>query len=325
MATLTVGDTGADLDTGWTGISHNQGVTVGSSVQICLEGCDMDTNPVCTGIGTTGGGNKLNGQYFGSPLPLIAADVPTCVLNEFRDDIRVDNFNLETGEIDMTILLTSRVHQGVSTSFPCPVCNAPERIGASGTCRFGPDEGKRCTVGGLTNFGPTSADCKPNPVDNIGNLRIDLPLTTSTKTQDGRAFQCLPQSAGGSGGRCPCENQLKQNDCASACNEGMCPSGLSPGVDQVCCRDEANGRRGCFAANEDVTRSGVPAIPYADANAQTGAWPDPTYPKTALGGALATPFCIPATTDNVVNSVAGLAGPGALILPGPVLIENTVP
>jgi hypothetical protein len=321
IITLTVGN-GADLDTGWTGLSHNQGVTVGSSVSVCLQDCDLDTNPVCSGTGPTGGSGKLNGRYFGSPLPLIAGDVPTCVLNEFRQDIRMDKLDLVTGELDMTVLLTSRVHQGLDTNSPCPVCSARNaQVGSSGRCIGGPDDGKSCTVGGITPFGPTSEDCRPDPQDNIGNLEINLPLSTDSGTLSGTGFQCLPPPSG-SGGRCPCENQLKPNDCGTGCNESTCPSGLEPGIDQTCCRDNRGGKSACFVGGQDITRTGVRATPYTDPQALTGAWPDATYPKTALGGALATPFCIPATRENLVNSVAGLPGAGALILPGPMVIDK---
>ena len=46
---------------------------------------------------------------------------------------------------------------------------------------------------------------------------------------------------------------------------------------------------------------------------------DPTtYPKTTTGKLAAT-FCEAATESIAVNGVAGLPGPGALILPGDVM------
>ena len=81
--TLTVGEN-ADLDTGVSGISHNQGVTVGSKTFVCLKDCDLETDSVCTGTGETNTKGKtrtINGDTFGAPLPLLSGGVrmrPRC-------------------------------------------------------------------------------------------------------------------------------------------------------------------------------------------------------------------------------------------------------
>ncbi len=71
--------------------------------------------------------------------------------------------------------------------------------------------------------------------------------------------------------------------------------------------------------------SGTPCYPTAGGGAivRTGktdppapVWPDPMYPKTSTGGILVTTFCEAATGVGTIDSVTGLPGPGALILPG---------
>jgi hypothetical protein len=313
---LTVG-AGGDLDTGWTGISHNQGVVEGFTVFLCLEDCDQSTNSVCTGIGKTDatGSGSINGKYFGPPLPLSTGGVPVCVVNEYRDDITLGKYDLATGEQQMTVLLTSRVHQGIKIDQPCPICKGSSVIGAGGTCDGGPGyagNGRGCTVEGLTQFGNVSTKCLPDPANNIGNLTIDLPYTTESTLLAGDAFTCTPPPQG-SGGPCPCGQQKQRNDCDSACSEAQCPSGLEPGVDQKCCVKSGQGR-GCFEG--DIPSQGARGMP-------TPAWPDPTYPKTVDNASVATTFCIPATESVIVNNVAGLSGPGHSILPGPASVALT--
>ena len=330
--TLTVGDN-ADLDTGVSGISHNQGVTVGSQTFVCLQGCDLSTNPVCTGSGETNANGKtgtINGDTFGSPLPLLSGGVPVCVINEYRDDITLDSFDLSTGELAMKVRLLSKVHQTSTTEpAPCPNCkvSGTATIGAPGRCERGPNDGKPCTIDGLTSFGPTSKDCPPPGSNNVGNLEIDLDLTTAQVNLPIDGFEggatCLGPPAG-IGGACACPGQKRRNSCANEnnCSEANCPSGLEPGVDQLCCQGNSGVDLGCYpgqgAVETDIIRTGLASIAYADPATPSGAWPDPTYPKTtAVDGSLVSLFCIAATTSNVVNNVAGLPGPGAIILPGP--------
>ena len=304
---LTVG-TGSDLDIGWTGISHNQGVPEGFTVIVCLDDCDLSKTSVCTGTGTTDttGSPSINGRYFGPPLPLSRGGIPVCVLNEYRSDVALTRYDLATGEMHLIVRLTSKVHQGIRIDQPCPVCAGESAIGAAGTCDGGPGyrrNGRPCVVDGLTEFGNMSTDCLPDPANNIGDLDIDLPYTTESTILPGDAFECLspPQ---GPGGPCPCPHQRYQNLCDSTCSEAECPSGLGPGMDQKCCRRNEQGR-GCFEG--DVRSQGVRGAP-------TPAWPDHTYPKTIDDTALAAPFCIAATESVIVNGVAGLAGPGHSIL-----------
>jgi hypothetical protein len=127
-------------------------------------------------------------------------------------------------------------------------------------------------TGGISQFGNVSPDCPPNPTDNVGNLDIDLNSRTGTRT--------LTATIPCPGGRCWCAGQLQMNDCdtPSSCSAAVCPSGQLPGIDQTC-RLKSGQVRGCFIA-PDITRTGNGPVPAP-------AWPDPAYPKEAMGARLA--------------------------------------
>jgi hypothetical protein len=325
---------GADLDSGWTGVGHNQGVVIGAQSFVCLTDCDMTTDPECTGTGATGQGS-INGRTFGPPLPLVAADVATCVINEFLGDITVTNLNLQTGETQLNVTTNSQVFATGNKQRPCPTCSG-SGLGEQGTCKgFGPDVGKPCIVEGITDFGNTSSSCLPFAADDAGTLTISLPVTSGEARLD--ATITCP------GGKCPCpgggaSTPVKMNECLpnSPClppehPDSKCPSddvasGVNSGIDQACCQTGTTGAgspiiNGCFGVERgnpdddfDIIRNGTPAIPQP-------AWPDPTYPKIATGGAVASVFCIPPTNKSTINIPVGLGGPGTVILPGDACID----
>jgi len=82
----------------------------------------------------------------------------------------------------------------------------------------------------------------------------------------------------------------------------------------VCCSSDTT--TPCFPTAEDfgvagkIERNGV-------ALSVSPAWPDASYPKSG-SGTLVSVFCVPATTFGIVNTVAGLPGPAAMILPSAV-------
>jgi len=317
LLTTTIVD-GADLDAGWTGVGHNSGVVIGAAIYGCLQGCDTSTNPVCTGTGPTGPGS-LNGKTYGPPLPLLAADVATCVVNEFTEDITIRELNLQTGEVEMRLKLNSIVHLTGDKNNPCPTCSG-ETVGAVGKCRgLTPKLGQRCTTEGTTRrFGNTSSDCPPFVADNAGELEVELdPISSGTVAREAD-IPC-------SGGLCLCSgggNPPSMNECDDpfSCSEQVCidnggsedvRKGIQPGVDQQCCK-KARETIPCFTNVISRTGEAVPGEP---------AWPDPTYPKTATGGKVAGVFCIPPTNSNTINQPTGLGGPGAFLLPGSARVE----
>jgi hypothetical protein len=298
---------GADLDTGWVGIGHDQEVVIDAQAFACLDGCNTTTDPECTGTGPTGHGS-LNDRLFGPPLPLLAADVATCVVNEWlatgdQPALEIRNLDLRTGEAEMAIALRPIVFLTGNKQRPCPTCTG-RSVGETGVCIGGRRAGLRCTTQGRTvRLGNTSSDCLPPAADNAGELVVVLdPVTTGTSTR--------PATIPCAGGLCPCPGQDKVNNCRGGV--GACRSSAScPDPTQPCCQT-GDGLNGCFVG--DVVRTGTAATAQP-------LWPDPTYPKLAEGTKLAATFCIPATNSSNINTPVGLPGPGAAILPGNVCVD----
>ncbi len=191
---------GSDLDNGWTGTSHNFPVIGGSTLKYCLSGCDGTTTFECTASGTTGAGgatDSLNGPTFGAPLPLLAANVPVCVVNQYQDPTLTGTFNLQTGAAGSAaspnqVNLNSMVY--LRTTFPevCPRCNVPGgggQIGSVGKCsNTAKNSGADCRVDGeVTVAGKglylLSSACTPlNDSGQPTTLDIKLPFTTGEAT-----------------------------------------------------------------------------------------------------------------------------------------------
>jgi len=131
---------GSDLDYGWTGTFHNFGFTGGSALKLCLTQCDTRTNPLCGACGPTGLGS-INTATFGPPLPILAANVPLCVVNRFVPGEAVTGTaDIEKGDLNITVGLLSDIFV-TTPGEVCPRCT-------DGTCTSGANTGKTCTVDG---------------------------------------------------------------------------------------------------------------------------------------------------------------------------------
>jgi hypothetical protein len=301
--------TGTDLDNGFSGDSHNFPVIEGSKLELCLSNCNNTDDPICDTCARTGQGTG-NGFTFGPPLPLVAGGVPVCVINRYKNNfLSAGTANIATGEITGTIDLLSQV---ITTppSRVCPRCTGGGNvIGGQGTCDGGPSNGQSCTIEGLVRVNsdnppisnalyPLSSDCLPGGLgtENAGTLDIGLPLTTGTTTKTGR-----------------CPGQTQDDACGNGATCGDTCSSTPPlkgGVNQTCCSNEPS--RPCFPTRGGGTimRTGSPVVPQPPWDTDKE-----TYPKTSSGERVVAIFCIPATQSSTVNQVAGLPGPGALILP----------
>ena len=314
---LVVANSGTDLDIGWTGISHNFPVVANSTLSACLRSCGPDGTPPCDLQASVGPGTP-NGETFGAPLPLLAASVPVCVVNEWNPTVGTPMGTADplTGELNFQINLTSKVHLTSPTQV-CPRCK-------NGQCDSGPNQNKSCTVDATLvvaqAFGDKTYDlsraCPPDPGTLAASLDIRLPLTSglavlagpkpcAAKPGEPRGVPVQDDNCFGEG----CGDGCSGSACASM---GTDPSSGNPvcvdakgGLGQNCC----NGTP-CFptAGGGSIIRTGKPVIPSPP-------FPEQTFPKTA-DGVVVSIFCIPATGTNSIDTTSGLPGPGALVTPG---------
>jgi hypothetical protein len=330
---LTVSNAGTDLDSGRSGPSHNFPTQGGTKVQLCLDGCNTTDKAMCTTSMPVGEGT-FNKGTFGPPLPLFTAGIPVCVQSRYVSPQPAGTANLQTGEITNTIMLLSDVFLTDETNV-CPRCE-------TGVCNSGPAVGKPCSVDGAvtvveaatTNkFFKLSKDCPPPTDLKAGTLVINIPLTTGTSTLSplpgGSAVTpCVKQPGEATGlpplpDICPpggvCNATCTGNACATQSVDYV--TGLPTcvdakgGISQVCCSNKADNP--CFPTGPSsvgvVSRTGHAIAPQPQ-------WPDPMYPKTTActpGNCLvqAGAYCVPATGTGSVDGLAGLPGPGAIVLP----------
>lgn len=310
---------GSDLDTGWTGIAHNSVAIREASVTAALD---------CPGGGPdcTVDGSALVGTKFGSPLPLSAGGVSSCVVNEFREAI-TGTYDCETGCGSSDVRILSSVYLVIDQNKPCPPCvgdPTPNDGDKGGTCDGGATPGAACDVGGISDLfqnaggappdaGRTSNDCIPSGSP-VGRLNIDLnPLTTDTVSQTA-SVNCL--SAAFPPGSCFCPGQVQPNACIP---DGVCPaSGVceqNP-PDGVC---SGQTFRSCILANPPQQDCEDIAPGAGNCQPQNRPCFDSTISRTGVcgteEGTLVSIFCIPATNAPAINTVAGLPGPGAVALP----------
>jgi hypothetical protein len=233
--------TGTDLDTGWTGTSHDFTVQTNARLLGELSACDPTVDPECTFFANVGSycsgdptrdctestecpvGQSCVISVYGSPLPLSSGGVPVCIVNRFARDV-TGTFNLSDGTGDLSVLLNSLVHLSTNVSQPCPICDCGEAdpqncdVGDPGTCSDNPLAS--CTVDGEGAFGPTSNDCPPNPATNISGSGLDIlfdPLTTGTTTFPTNQA-C--DGAGFTNQQCWCDGQTQPSACDSGCDGG---------------------------------------------------------------------------------------------------------
>jgi hypothetical protein len=309
--TLTTPATGSDLDNGWTGSSHNFPIQNGSTLKYCLSNCDGTSDTLCDGTGTTGD-NSLNGPQFGAPLPLLAANVPVCVINRHQTSPITNIYDVATGRGTGDVNLFSDVYL-TNSSEVCPRCNptGTAAIGGQGKCtQTAGTPGASCTITGAVKVAQGAGDqqyylsgsCIPagNPT---ATLDIRLPLTTG--------------EAPALTGPLPCRDtagpQLQSDDCdTGTCTEGACTGAacisgagancvdVKGGISQACCSNKTT--TPCFTSKTaPITRVGKPAT-------------------SGNTGSFAATFCIARTNSNLINTVTGLPGPGAMILPTAVVV-----
>jgi hypothetical protein len=295
---------GAEVDLGWTGISHDQAWPTEQRVSMALD-CPKDSATCAVGGG-------VRGDLFGSPIALSAGGVSVCVVNRLREPL-TGTVDAQRGCGSLEMKLTAAVWMGETLARPCPVCAGDRTANDArkqGHCERGPARGKPCDAQGMSAiFGATANDCAP-PGTSVGELAIDLaPLTTGAVRRDADV-DCRRT---GQKARCFCAAQSQSN----ACDSGTCGAAEScegGPVDGVC--SKAPFRSCTGASNEDCTANGLaggvceqhPRRCFGPTIAANGT----CDPKTPTYVAV---FCAPATRAPALNATAGLPGPARLVLP----------
>jgi hypothetical protein len=325
----TVKPDGTDLDNGWKGATHNFPYVSGTQVQLCLDGCDATTNPICNATLPFGEGT-FNGTQLGAPIPIFTAGVPVCVVVKIRPEQagEVGHLNLETGAFDtLTFRLAAEVYLTEEEKV-CPRCNA-------GRCDSGPNQGDPCTIDGVITVSESTAtnktfnlseECLPPTTAPAGTLILNIPLTTGTSTLQPlpggtAATPCVAQP--GEPGLSPAPDSCGSGTCNAQCTGKACARQIPDpitgqptcvdakgGLSQLCCSNTPD--KPCYPTKAGnpigvIERTGkaVPGVPP---------WPEPTYPKTSESVIVGT-FCEPATGTGSVDGLTGLPGPGSLVLP----------
>ena len=232
------------LDTGWTGLAHNQTVIQDGKLTFAISNCDSAVRPcgVCDVGGPIQNAKADEGDinarrctndtsikcandagctapgkcafYFGAPLPLSAGGVSTCVTNQINGNVS-GTANIETGAFATTVNLTSRVFTG-DLSQPCPVCVGDPTVNdgtAGGTCSGGPRNGQACDGNGrspVPSFGTTSLDCPPVPGATVATLAIALDGSSGTETRTLAANDPACSAVPTKKCFCPSEQQVTQ-------------------------------------------------------------------------------------------------------------------
>src|SRR4029450_7233104 len=129
-------------------------------VRVCLAGCDATTTPACGEREAETG--AVNATTLGAPLPLVAADVPICVVNRFGAPA-VTGFaaDVASGAVTGTINLSADLYR---TSLPrvCPRCSTAA-IGDIGVCDSGARQGRACAAAPVVQSPCRGGDAAPAP------------------------------------------------------------------------------------------------------------------------------------------------------------------
>jgi len=246
----------ADLDTGWTGQSHDSKVISDGLITATLSNCANASEPcgICSvngpipNAGGTTVTNPSNNRrctgdtavacssdgdctglgtcqfFFGAPLPLSSGGVSVCVVNQVNGAL-TGTVDTVSGDSSNSAKLISHIFTGPTTDQPCPTCGTGA-FGTTGTCSGGTHPGAACTVNGTSAlFGATSYDCPPLVGANVANLSIPLNLTTGLQTRTLGADNPNCTAVGFTTAKCFCDTCASQ--AAEACNTNAdCAAGV---------------------------------------------------------------------------------------------------
>jgi hypothetical protein len=286
------------LDIGWTGLAHDADTNdiIPSRLVLECEGpapcgecaivdldpvflncrCANDNRAICFDPFAVSDQGDCGGAacecYFGPPVPLVAGNVPTCVLPRVTRVGGTANVDEGSGSIEFD--LEAVVHLGGGLLTPCPYCDADRTPGdgaREGVCVGGLDDGRDCDAeSGNSTFpapggGRATLDCFPDPGTNVSGagLHIDVVLSTGQST----LTSGVPCSSAPGAPWCPCGvcslDPTRPCFCDADCGDaGTCdaPTGtaMAPNAcDGGRCEDVGNGEGACPAGPQDRYCDGV--------------------------------------------------------------------
>ncbi len=261
------------------------------------------TNRNCTSVGC----------LFGPPLPIPnAGSAPTsvCVINTVSTNAS-GTADCSTGASALNLPLTSEIFltgdiaPDVPGIQPCPVC-------LSNVCHGGPNNGLACTPAdsALNDSFPTTHDCPPPAVADIGGLPIAFALTTGTTS---KTAQTISGQNNVFCGFCRDVNNLGSG-CFAGDQTAACPD-PKPTAPIAC-----TAPTDCPAAYPDCQQRNAGAFGPAGGGAHTITETGSPAGAVSDGGGhpstLVSIFCIQPTFNATVDAAGDLPGPGAVSLPG---------
>ena len=312
------GDTGSDLDIGWTGEAHNFRAVMNAQVDACVSGCDGTADTQCDVCAQVFPGTG-SAPTFGPPVPLLASNVPVCLVHRFGSNV-FGTADPATGAVSLDLKLQTDVHLTAHDSV-CPQCR-------NGQCDGGVNAGKVCAVEASVPVyvSPTRSDqydlsstCIPSSP--VAMLETNFaPLTTGTATPLVGPTPCVA-AAGEPTGIPPQADQCGASGCGAECTGAACvskePDPTDP--DRLVCIDVKGGvSRAC--CNNQTQQ---PCFPLQSTALAPHGFTTPPEPLVSSASTSTTPhavlvstFCAKATGANTIDVIDGLPGPAAIELSG---------
>jgi hypothetical protein len=288
--------------------------------------CSGQTGTLGSTTSTDTGNNRTctaSGCLFGGPLAVPnPGSTPTsvCVLNAVGGALS-GSVTCDTGATAISLPLSSVLFLTGDTATdpgstipgiqPCPVCNR----GGSGVCEGGPNNGLACTPGTSTLGGnasyPTSHDCPPDPMFNIGTLPVEFNLSSGTVTWSGTT------ATNDTGSTLSVQNRVFSGFCRDVDGTGAF-EGTTPATAKECWKNGAAVGTACSGTFESCEQRNNGAFgPSGGANRTIR---EIGNAMSILGGpasaTLVSVFSIRPTFDPTVDAAGDLPGPGAVSLVG---------
>jgi hypothetical protein len=260
------------------------------------------------------------GCFFGAPLAVPnPGSTPTsvCVLNSFSSGVS-GSADCSTGATNISAPLSSVIFLTGDTSTdpggtiagiqPCPLCSG-------GSCIGGANNSMSCTAGTGTLGGnpsyPTSNDCPPDPMFNIGTLPVAFSLSTGSVSWTGTP------ATNDTGSSASVQNRVFSGFCRDADGTGAF-AGSTPATAQPCWENGMAVGAACSGTFESCEQKNNGAFgPAGGANRTIIAIGNGmSIIGGPAAGTLVGVFSIRPTFDPTVDAAGDLPGPGAVAIPG---------